>query len=322
MPYSIEKAKEIKSYIDEYGIEKAIKHFGTKRSTLRRAVRKFNESETDEKKTGLLTSEENQYRQFCERFTQAEREMILTGSRYRPEQNTSIIDFDGEEVCVAHITDTHMGANHFSERYWYSAINECHKRGVQVIMHTGDLTEGMSHRPDQIYSLTHIGSSAQIDYARKLLSEVKIPIKIIDGNHDRWSIAATGLHVVKEICRGIDGVEFIGNDFGHVMINDTDWMLQHGNDAGGAYSRSYRAQKKVEAFKPGLKPNVLLLGHDHKQNYMCVRNVHTVQGGALCMQSEYMRSTGKENCDGFWIIKAGIKDREIKWFEPRFYPFY
>ena len=45
---------------------------------------------------------------------------------------------------------------------------------------------------------------------------------------------------------------------------------------GSAYARSYTGQKQVEAFQGGEKPQILVQGHYHVNNYMMDRNVHVI----------------------------------------------
>ena len=72
----------------------------------------------------------------------------------------------------------------------------------------------------------------------------------------------------------------------------------------------------------GEKPHILLTGHTHKQGYFFERNIHVVSGGALSVQSNWMRRTRKANHTGFWIIKAWIGKNTVKKFQPTWYPFY
>lgn len=322
MPYSQKKLIELGELVDDYGFDVAAEKLGISRETVRRNYRRYKNQNATLDSVALSKNDIKQYQEFCEHFTPAERVAILSGSSLRPHEDAHEITFEGEEVVVGVFTDTHMGADHFSERYWDAMLNEFAKQGVDFATCSGDLTEGMSNRPDHVYHLTHIGYSAQMEYAVSLLSQMPCQLKVIDGNHDRWGIKSGGLHVVKEIAKHLPNVEFLGHDYGRFKVNGTDWMLVHGDDGGGSYAYSYRPQKIVEAFKGGHKPQVLITGHDHKQGYFFPRLVHTIMGGACCKQSEYMRATRKENHDGFWTLRVGIADSEIKYMEPRFYPFY
>jgi hypothetical protein len=61
----------------------------------------------------------------------------------------------------------------------------------------------------------------------------------------------------------------------HGGAHSTIIKLQHPG-GGSAYARSYTAQKQVEAFEGGEKPNILIQGHYHVGNYMVERNVHVI----------------------------------------------
>lgn len=262
-------------------------------------------------------------KKLLERYSPQELKRIANGNAVNPADNRNeTIDFDGEIFRALFVTDSHWGANHSPVEYWEAALAQAENYDVECIFHGGDIIEGMSNRPDQIYELSHVGFSAQMEHARELLSMTELPIYTVAGNHDLWSIKNGGLDAVKEICRTLDHVHYLGHDIGTVTIKGTDWMLHHGRDGGGSYAISYRIQKIIEAFTGGNKPHVLMTGHDHKSGYFFERNVHAVLGGALCRQSQWMKATRKANKSGFWIIEAVIGDGEIKSFAPTWFPFY
>ncbi len=78
---------------------------------------------------------------------------------------------------------------------------------------------------------------------------------------------------------------------------------------GTAYALSYRPQKIVESFGGGDKPNLLVVGHYHKMEYIpALRNVHTIQAGCLEYQSPFMRKLSIEAHRGFWVVLATIEE--------------
>jgi predicted phosphodiesterase len=315
------RVQECGEYIDAQGIEAAMANYGISRETARRYSRGYREDQGTTN-TEKFNRESNVIKQLKDRFTVQELESIANGKAINPDQqNIPVINFDGDDVRIGFCTDTHIGSKYFPKHYWESFLEECYKTNVNMIIHSGDLIEGMSNRPDQIYSLTHVGYSAQMDYAAELLKMTDLPIKIIDGNHDRWGIKSGGVFAVKDIAARLGHVEFIGHDQGIIDINGTTWMPWHGEDSG-SFATSYRLQKLIEAFTGGTKPQVILAGHTHKQGYFFERNIHAVTGGALSMQSAWMRGKRLANHDGFHIIRATIADKEIKSFSPTWYPFY
>ena len=310
-----ERAQEVVGYFLEHGEEKTCATFGITAESLGRYKRAF------QSPMGGTLKEAETVRVLRERFSPKELEALSKGSAVRmTPYELPTLDFDGEEVCFAHISDTHMGHECFSEESWDRAIDECLSEGVEFIVHTGDLTEGMSNRPGHIYELTHLGYDRQKEYAIEQVSKWDGPFYAIDGNHDRWFMKSNGALIVKDVCEAVGGT-FLGHDEGTMRIGDCDIRLWHGED-GSSYAFSYRMQKICEAFTGGDKPHVLLAGHVHKFDYCFPRHVHAYSGGALCRQSPWMRRTRKENHMGFSIIQMCASEGSVKWFQPRWYPFY
>jgi predicted phosphodiesterase len=318
MAASIDRIIEIGEYIDEHGKPDAVEHFGLNAESIKRYYTTYQQH------IGTIDTRDQvsvTVKRLLDRFSPAELKAIADGKSIDTRKTLHKVDFKGDQVTVCYVTDTHWGAKHSPVEWWDAVLEECDRMGVEIMLHGGDLVEGMSNRPDQVYGLTHIGFSAQMDLAEEQLAKCELPVYIIDGNHDRWGIKSAGIMAVKDVAARLDHVTFLGHDEGDLDIQGTIWRMWHGED-GSSYATSYRLQKVIEAFTGGEKPHVLLAGHVHKQGYFFDRNIHAVSGGALCKQSPWMRSKRLANHSGFHIIKAGIGDGEIKWFEPRFYPFY
>jgi predicted phosphodiesterase len=318
MVWNENRVIEIGEYVDKHGKPDAVEHFKLKAETIKRYYTWYQDL------IGSIQKRDQEnitIKKLLEKFTPQELKAIADGKSLDTRKTKEKVTFDSDQVTICYVTDTHWGAMHSPIEWWDSVLEECHRMDVEMILHGGDLIEGMSNRPDQVYGLTHIGFSAQMDLAEELLAMSELPIYIIDGNHDRWGIKSGGIFAVKDVAARLEHVTFLGHDEGDLEINGTIWRMWHGED-GSSYATSYRLQKVIESFTGGEKPNVLLAGHVHKQGYFFERNIHAVSGGALCKQSSWMRSKRLANHSGFHIIKAGIADGEIKWFEPRWYPFY
>jgi predicted phosphodiesterase len=308
-----ERVGEIVDYSILHGDDEACKTYNVKPASLDRYKRMYKEHFGES--AAVLMKLKTQY-------SIEELKVLSNGKGLNPATiDKPSISFAGEEVCIAHVTDTHIGEETFKDYLWDAFLQECKNEGVQMIMHTGDVLEGMSNRPDQIYHLTDVGFSAQLDHAERLFKMTDIPIKCIDGNHDRWGIKSSGLFAIRDLAQRCNHVEFVGSDCGDVIVNGTVWRLWHGED-GSSYASSYRLQKIIEAFTGGDKPFVLLAGHSHKYVKLFERNIWAVSGGALSYQSSWMRATRKACHTGFTIIHATIRDKQVVKFSDTFYPFY
>lgn len=260
-----------------------------------------------------------------EKFSKEEISELSRGERIVPKREKRI-SFRGDVIRFAHITDTHFGASAFHEDIWDAVVDEINGLDLDFVFHSGDVVEGLSaRRMDAVYDLTHIGYAQQKDYAVELLSKVDKDIYAISGNHDRFFLKSAGALVVSDISKELDNFHYLGEDMADFIIEgdgiDIKVRLFHGED-GNSYSTSYRLQKLVESFSGGDKPHVLLAGHTHKQVYIFERNIHCLSGGAVCTQSNWMRSKRLANHTGFHIVEMEINERGITRFSPTWYPFY
>jgi len=260
-----------------------------------------------------------------EKFSPEEIGKLAKGERVEPTR-TKKVEFDGTVFRFAHITDTHMGSVTFKPYIWDAIVKEINSQQLDCVFHTGDVTEGLSmKRMDAVYDLTHIGYAAQKEYAKEQLSRIEAQIYAVSGNHDRFYLKSAGALIVKDIAEECENVEYLGEDVADFVIENGDRPIKirlwHGED-GSSYATSYRVQKICESFTGGDKPNVLLMGHTHKQIFMLERNIHCLSGGAVCTQSNWMRSKRLSNHTGFWICEMEFNDRGITRFTPTWYPFY
>ena len=191
----------------------------------------------------------------------------------------------------------------------------------EFICHAGDVTEGMSNRPDQIYELTELGYSAQKQKSIEMLSMWDGPWYMIDGNHDRWFVKSSGAYIVEDIAGSIKNAVYLGQDEGDLILGDAVVKLWHGEDSS-SYATSYRLQKLIESLSGGQKPNVLLAGHTHKQGYFFDRNIHVVSGGSMQLQSKWMRGKRIAAHVGYHIIDMTITDDGVTRFGIEWFPFF
>jgi len=309
---SPERLREVIRYYLEHGEKKTRKDLGLSAETLGRYRRDYNQIEDDfEEKAVLL--------QIREQFSEAELRAIAKGGTINPgSHRPAVLDFEGEEHTFLVISDLHAGHIDFDERYLLMAFEEGEKRGAEFATISGDITEGMSNRPGHIYELTHLGYTRQRRYVGDLLRQYPRPIKMIDGNHDRWFIKGAGAVLGEDLADDVPNAEFLGHDVGTLYLNGAELMLWHGED-GNSYATSYRLQKIIEALDEDQVPDILIAGHTHKQMYEEIRGCQVISAGSLCKQTDWMRSKRIAADVGFWIVRVAIDAGVVKWIEPRWY---
>lgn len=262
-------------------------------------------------------------RKISEMYTSSELQAIAHGGRLLPGYGkVPIISFSGKRIRVGAFGDTHIGSKYTPKSRILQAIEEFKKEGCDIVVHTGDVTEGMSGRPGHIYELDQLGYNAQRQEAIEILSHWTKPLYLIDGNHDRWFIKSNGALMVKDIAEALPDGHFIGHDEGDISLDGKAILkLWHGED-GSSYAVSYRIQKVIESLSGGEKPGVMLFGHTHKSTYLFDRNIHCFSTGSMQSQSAWMRGKRIAAHTGFWIMDIYVNNSGVSKVTSTFYPFY
>jgi predicted phosphodiesterase/transposase len=318
-----ERAEDVISYLKKHGKEKTKKDFGFSDDTIERYLRAVKQNGWDD----LDSSKTKSIAKILDQYTDAELRTIANGRGGHVMQprmcSVPEISFEGQRVRVGTLTDTHIGSVYFDKKRLFQAFDEFRKEKVDFITHSGDVTEGMSHRPGHIYELNQIGYNAQKKEAIDLFGQwTDTPIYAIDGNHDRWFIKSNGALMVSDIDDSLKNFHFIGHDEGSISLkNKAILTLWHGED-GASYATSYRIQKIVEALSGGSKPSAMIFGHDHKYINMFERFIYCTGAGCIESQSKWMRGKRISAHTGFcindyWVNKSGICKMSHTW-----YPFY
>lgn len=199
------------------------------------------------------------------------------------------------------ISDTHLGSKYDRLdilRYLYI---KAEKAGVNYVLHSGDLTEGFSGRPQQIYELKEPSYTGQRDYVIKNYPKSSIPTYIIAGNHDLWWIKRCGADIVKDICDNREDLHYLGSDCEDLEIGKLRIRMFHGV-GGSAYAKSYKTQKYLDSIPVEERPHILQTGHTHQAFYMKQGKTHCFQTSCLQDLTPYERSNGFSNDKSCWWV--------------------
>lgn len=206
------------------------------------------------------------------------------------------------------ISDTHLGSKYDRLdilRYLYKKAEEI---GVNYVLHSGDLTEGVSGRPQQLYELRECSYTGQRDYVVDKYPKSDIPTYIISGNHDLWWIKKCGSDIVKDICDRREDLHYLGSDCEDLRIGKLRIRLYHGN-GGSAYAKSYKLQKYLDSIPPEERPHILQTGHVHNAFFMKQGNTYCYQTSCLQDLTPYERSMGFGNEKSCWWLDVYMDKR-------------
>lgn len=260
-------------------------------------------------------------------LTPLEQKMVLRGLRagHKPVPHYRH-DFDQKHVRFGYFSDPHIGSKYFDWHLWSKMVAHFKNEGIKTVYSPGDIVEGMSGRPGNVYELEAIGFNAQVSLAVRAISMFgKIQVHSILGNHDLFFKDKTNVDasVGELLALKCDNYHHLGDWEADIEIGKNCTMkLFHAND-GTAYATSYKLQKLIESLEGGKKPDIILSGHYHKALYMFCRNVHGFECGTICSQTGWMRGKKIAAHKGFgiidvWIAKKGGVERLTHQFTPAY----
>jgi len=256
-------------------------------------------------------------------LTEDEIRMILKSKKPALTKKPHHHHFGRSKAKIGVVSDLHVGSQWFSEKAFDASRRKFNSEKVDAIYVPGDIIEGMSGREGHPYTLTHLGVSAQMDYAVDLLNQYKQPIFFITGNHDEWAKKKgdMGVLVGPEIERRVKDATFLGEYEASVYLapNVRVDLTHRGNSA---YALSYSLQKRINALEGGHKPDIILNGHLHKYLHMFYRNINALECGTLQHQTDFLAMKGSPAHVGFSIMDVEFGKKGVTGFNNKWCPVY
>jgi len=236
--------------------------------------------------------------------------------------------YHGDIVRFGIVSDTHIGSLYEHSDVLRLAYKIFREEGITSVYHPGDICEGEKMHPGQEYEIYAHGADNQVDACCERYPEFKdITTYFIEGSHDLSFYKHSGTDIGPKIsvkrpdlvCLGREEVDtIIKTKHGEIVLR----LVHPGK--GTAYALSYHPQKYIESLSGGQKPNILLMGHYHKAEYLpCYRNIFTLQCGTIQAQTPFMKRLNLAAHVGFWIVEFRVdKDNSIMRFKPEFFAHY
>jgi hypothetical protein len=218
----------------------------------------------------------------------------------------------GERYLLGVCSDLHVGSKYCMRQQLRDYTDAAYTMGVRRFVLAGDILDGCYKHG--MWELSHHGWDEQARDAFESLPRYDdAEWYAIDGNHDETFWASSGAVSGQRLedyfrNRGRADLHWIGQRAGTLSIRCGDIArpvkveLWHPRP-NRAYALSYQLQKRVEAYAPGCKPDVVVGGHWHAAAYFECRGVHAL--AAPCFQSpesSFARSlVGGVSC-GAWVL--------------------
>jgi len=314
------------------------RELGINKSTVLDRLKEYNivieekplNSTTSHNNDGLSSSEKKTLDEITKAgYTPQQLKEFITGLQQQKSHYNRDYKIGSNHVKIGVFGDPHIGNIAYDPHLMKHFTAQCNKEKVDLVMCTGDIFDGWyQNRPSSIFEQNAIGFDQQMKMAVKELSPIEQPLYFITGNHSyntfvRGAGVEAGPYLESKLKdKGLEA-HFIGNAEGEIILkNDSVIRMLH-PDGGTAYAISYKSQKIADSFEGGHKPNMLLIGHFHKAEYIFYRNIHIFQTGTLCGQTKFMKGKGIPAHKGFWIVDVhGGGHSDIDKITPTFYPAY
>ncbi len=265
----------------------------------------------------IATSEKN-LSEYLEGLTPEQRVDVsdIIGGTTPSQKKDILLPYGKNHVRFGALSDTHITSTFTNLDCLEYLCKGFQDSGAEFIVHSGDFTDGENmHRGQQNHLRVH-GVMRVLDMIANEFPNVGIPTYFITGNHDATFYKQNGVELGVLIEKYREDLHYIGEHKtemgfeGNLNLGPkkkTVVKLFHPGK-GTAYAQSYQPQKIIEGFKGDEKPNVVLVGHYHKMDYLFTRNVHSFQVGTTEDQSEWMRTKGIHAHVGGILIDLFMKD--------------
>jgi len=243
-------------------------------------------------------------------------------------QEVPIHRYYGKTIRFGVVSDTHIGSLYENAELMNTAYDVFKKEKISKVYHCGDITDGEKMYRGQEYELYAHGADRQIDaVVERYPYRAGITTYFILGNHDLSFWKQSGNNIGEKIANKRDDLVYVGDEEVDILVGDKKRTalirLLHPHK-GTAYAISYQIQKYIESLTGGQKPQVLLVGHYHKTEFLpSYRNVLAMQVGCCQKQTPFMRGRNLAAHTGFWIVEFQIdSENSVRRFKPEFFAHY
>ena len=221
------------------------------------------------------------------------------------------------ELRFAVVGDTHFGSLYEAKDQLQAFYDRVKAEGINIVLHAGDVLDGHRLYRGQEFEIHAHGWAAQRDWFAEVAPRGEgVHTYFVTGNHDGSLKKAAGIDVGEELQHVRPDWVFFGETVGRVQFKTPSGrkyqvMLLHPDGTGSAYALSYRPQKIAEQIEGGTKPNMLVIGHYHKAEWMpSYRNISVIQSGAFQWQTPHMVGKGLAAHVGGWLVRVSVGSKE------------
>jgi len=215
------------------------------------------------------------------------------------------------------ISDTHLGskATHLKDLHEFYDI--LHDRGVDTVLHAGDITDGWEIHANQVNEL----KADAIGWKRLREHTVAnypkrdgMDTLFISGNHDRKLWRRQGIRLGKQLDNEREDLHWLGDSMARLVFdadNDIDLELIHPS-GGQPYTLGYRAQTLYREQPTEMRPSMAAIGHLHGRLHAASEGVRAWYAACWKDLTTYGKRKGHAAEIGGFDVRVTIEDGQIK----------
>jgi len=235
--------------------------------------------------------------------------------------NTKTIINDQEELKILLISDTRLCSKFEQISILNNIYNIANEMGVKIVLHMGDITEGIYMGKYRIYNqgLIHHNPDTQALYVKNNYPYIKgMTTYFITGEHDLSFLKTKSKEDVGENIANLrEDLVYLGQKNCMIYLQDSDGHKPTTIDMRHPegiipYTISYKPQKIVDAMRSEERPDILNFGHFLVQDTFMHHDVLVNQVPSVTATTPEMVDRGNNNIVGATILTLHFEKSKTK----------
>lgn len=215
------------------------------------------------------------------------------------------------------ISDTHLGSETTHLQDLHDFYDILHDRGVDTVLHAGDITDGWEVHQNQVNELkaNAIGWNRLRKYTiENYPKRPGMDTLFISGNHDRKLWRRQGIRLGKQLGKRREDLHWLGDSMARLVFdpeNNVDLELIHPS-GGQPYTLGYRAQTLYREQPTDMRPDMAAIGHLHGRMTASSEGVRSWYAGCWKDLTTYGKRKGHAAEIGGYDVRLTVEDGRIK----------
>ena len=214
------------------------------------------------------------------------------------------------------ISDTHLGSKTCHLEDLHDFYDRLWDRGVEIVLHGGDISDGWKIHRDQINTLhgEATGWDRLLDYCvQNYPRRDGMETLFISGNHDHKLWKRSGVRFGEQLGNRREDLNWLGDSMARLVFdqkNDIDLELIHPS-GGKPYTLGYRAQTLYREQPTSIRPTLSSIAHLHGRLWGAAEGVETFYSGCWKDLTTWGKRKGHAAEIGGWDVELTIADGRV-----------